>query len=95
MRVRHWRVVSGGDLQSPELRVVGPASPYPLPMSGRSLLCAFRYLAYSSDVGESFRPVANPLWVNASYGVAALYVIGDIAYNGYLAQQQGKNNTVR
>ncbi len=27
-----------------------------------------RYLAYSSDVGEAFRPITTPVFVNAMYG---------------------------
>jgi hypothetical protein len=34
---------------------------------------ATRYLAYSSDVGEAFRPVVPPAMVNASYAVAVGY----------------------
>lgn len=33
-----------------------------------------RYVAYSSDVGESMRPVLKPWMVNATYGVAVGYV---------------------
>lgn len=51
-----------------------------------------RYVAYSSDVGESFRPVANPMWVNASYGIAGLYIVGDVAYHGYQAKQRGHSD---
>jgi hypothetical protein len=39
--------------------------------------------------------VANPLWVNASYVVAAAYVVGDVAYHGYKAKEAGKSTTVR
>lgn len=53
-----------------------------------------RYVAYSSDIGESFRPVANPAWVNASYGVAIAYIVGDVAYHGYKAKEEGKDNVV-
>ncbi|KAM0750782.1 hypothetical protein T439DRAFT_325839 [Meredithblackwellia eburnea MCA 4105] len=45
-----------------------------------------RYLAYSSDVGESFRPVVNPKVVTAAYGVSWAYVIGDVGYEGYKAR---------
>jgi fission process protein 1 len=48
-----------------------------------------RYVAYSSDVGEAFRPVATPLWVKASYGVAWAYIVGDVAWQSRKAQQQG------
>lgn len=50
----------------------------------RSLvLASTRYLAYTSDVGEAFRPVVHPKLVTASYGISWLYVLGDVAYEGY------------
>eukprot|EP00959_Pyramimonas_sp_CCMP1952_P025097 526589-Pyramimonas_sp.AAC.1 len=49
---------------------------------------AIRYAAYSSDVGEALRPVLSPRWVNATYGFAVSYVIGDISYHGYLESQR-------
>ena len=52
-------------------------------------------MAYSSDIGESFRPVANPAWVNASYGLAVAYILGDVAYHGYQAKEAGKSTSVR
>ena len=42
-----------------------------------------RYLAYSSDVGESFRPVLPSQAVLATYGIAIGYVICDISYHVY------------
>jgi len=47
------------------------------------LLPATRYLAYTSDVGEAFRPVVSPKLVTAAYGVSWLYLGGDVAYEGY------------
>ena len=38
---------------------------------------AARYVAYSSDVGESMRPVLRPWMVNATYGIAVGYVLYD------------------
>eukprot|EP00300_Choanocystis_sp_HF-7_P040916 c7508_g1_i1.p1 GENE.c7508_g1_i1~~c7508_g1_i1.p1 ORF type:complete len:211 (-),score=23.90 c7508_g1_i1:66-698(-) len=50
---------------------------------GAAIKAKIRYLAYSSDLGESFRPLL-PRWiVNATYGVAAAYVLGDVAYQTY------------
>ncbi|KAF5561330.1 mitochondrial fission process 1 [Fusarium napiforme] len=49
------------------------------------LLSAHRYVAYTSDIGESFRPVAHPNLVRAAYGVSWLYLIGDVSYEGYKA----------
>jgi hypothetical protein len=38
---------------------------------------AARYVAYSSDVGESMWPVLRPWMVNATYGIAVGYVLHD------------------
>lgn len=46
-----------------------------------------RYLAYSSDVGESFRPVLPSQAVLATYGIAIGYVICDISYHVYQETQ--------
>lgn len=41
-----------------------------------ALRAAHRYLAYTSDVGEAFRPVV-PRWiVRSAYGVSWLYIAG-------------------
>ncbi|KAL8287451.1 hypothetical protein RQP46_003309 [Phenoliferia psychrophenolica] len=45
-----------------------------------------RYLAYTSDVGESFRPVVSPKLVTAAYGVSWAYLIGDVGFEGYKAR---------
>ncbi|KAG6002705.1 hypothetical protein E4U21_002814 [Claviceps maximensis] len=49
------------------------------------LLSAHRYVAYTSDIGESFRPVAHPKLVRAAYGISWLYIIGDVSHEGYRA----------
>lgn len=49
------------------------------------LLSAHRYVAYTSDIGESFRPVAHPWLVRAAYGVSWAYILGDVSYEGYKA----------
>ncbi|OAA48423.1 Mitochondrial 18kDa protein [Metarhizium rileyi] len=49
------------------------------------LLSAHRYVAYTSDIGESFRPVAHPRVVRAAYGISWLYILGDVSYEGYRA----------
>ncbi|KAF9986396.1 hypothetical protein BGZ75_001858 [Mortierella antarctica] len=53
-----------------------------------------RYLAYSSDVGEAFRPITTPVFVNAMYGVSFAYVGFDVAYEGYKAKIAGASNDV-
>jgi fission process protein 1 len=46
---------------------------------------AHRYVAYTSDIGESFRPIAHPYLVKGAYGVSWLYLIGDVSHEGYKA----------
>ena len=42
-----------------------------------------RYLAYTSDVGEAFRPVVHSRIVNLAYLISWSYVAGDVGYHGY------------
>lgn len=49
------------------------------------MLSAHRYVAYTSDIGESFRPVAHPYLVKGAYGVSWLYLTGDVVHEGYKA----------
>ncbi|KZV69232.1 hypothetical protein PENSPDRAFT_581320 [Peniophora sp. CONT] len=48
-----------------------------------------RYLAYTSDVGEAFRPIVPPLVVTAAYGVSWMYLLGDVGYESYKAHRRG------
>lgn len=61
-----------------------------------ALLAAKRYVAYSSDFGEAFRPLADPNFVRASYALAWGYVSYDVfRYTRHirqLHQQQQQNN---
>ncbi|RDW67163.1 mitochondrial fission process 1 family protein [Aspergillus mulundensis] len=47
------------------------------------LLASHRYIAYTSDLGESFRPVAHPYLVRSAYGISWAYILGDVAHEGY------------
>jgi len=49
------------------------------------LVSAHRYVAYTSDIGESFRPVAHPHLVSAAYGISWAYILGDVGHEGYKA----------
>lgn len=49
------------------------------------MLSAHRYVAYTSDIGESFRPVAHPYLVKGAYAVSWLYLAGDVSHEGYKA----------
>jgi fission process protein 1 len=47
-----------------------------------------RYLAYTSDVGEAFRPIAHPRVVTAAYGISWTYVVYDVSKEGYEVSQK-------
>jgi len=49
------------------------------------LRSAHRYVAYTSDIGESFRPVVHPWLIRGAYGVSWLYLTGDVVNEGYKA----------
>ncbi|RSH90344.1 hypothetical protein EHS25_001678 [Saitozyma podzolica] len=48
-----------------------------------------RYTAYTSDVGEAFRPVVPPMVVTAAYGISWAYLIGDVSFTTYKSSQLG------
>mmetsp|Transcript_32174 Transcript_32174/g.77098 ORF Transcript_32174/g.77098 Transcript_32174/m.77098 type:complete len:209 (+) Transcript_32174:24-650(+) len=48
-----------------------------------------RYLAYFSEVGEAFRPVLDPAWVKASYGVTWAYIVGDVSWHAWQTNNEG------
>lgn len=54
------------------------------------MLSAHRYVAYTSDIGESFRPVAHPYLVRGAYGVSWAYLIGDVSYEGFKAYKKNQ-----
>lgn len=54
------------------------------------MLSAHRYVAYTSDIGESFRPVAHPWLVRGAYGVSWAYLIGDVSHEGWKAYQRNQ-----
>ncbi len=49
------------------------------------LISAHRYVAYTSDIGESFRPIAHPILIRSAYAVSWAYILGDVSYEGYKA----------
>ncbi|KAI9264318.1 mitochondrial 18 KDa protein-domain-containing protein [Phascolomyces articulosus] len=59
-----------------------------------AITASSRYLAYTSDVGEAFRPIVSPLVVKAAYGISWAYLGLDVAYEGYKAVQAGKDNAI-
>ncbi|KAK7470941.1 hypothetical protein VKT23_002356 [Stygiomarasmius scandens] len=54
-----------------------------------ALRASTRYIAYTSDVGEAFRPVVPPWVVTAAYGVSWLYLTADVGYESYKAHRRG------
>ncbi|KAH0836972.1 hypothetical protein AYO21_01724 [Fonsecaea monophora] len=54
------------------------------------MLSAHRYVAYTSDIGESFRPVAHPILVRSAYAVSWAYVLGDVGHEGYKAYKRNQ-----
>jgi len=57
------------------------------------MLSAHRYVAYTSDIGESFRPIAHPNLVRGAYGISWAYLIGDVSYEGYKARIRNQKIT--
>ncbi|EPT02841.1 hypothetical protein FOMPIDRAFT_1022717 [Fomitopsis schrenkii] len=55
------------------------------------LRAGHRYIAYTSDIGEAFRPVVPPAVVTAAYGISWLYLGGDVAYESYKAHRRGSS----
>ncbi|KAA8650097.1 hypothetical protein EYZ11_001299 [Aspergillus tanneri] len=55
------------------------------------LLSAHRYVAYTSDIGESFRPVAHPYLVRTAYSISWSYLIGDVVHEGYKAYLRNRH----
>lgn len=55
------------------------------------MLSAHRYVAYTSDIGESFRPVAHPWLVRGAYAISWAYLIGDVSHEGYKAYKKNQS----
>lgn len=63
-----------------------------LHVSNLAGMCAIhRLLAYTSDVGESFRPILPNWVVNAGYAVSIGYVFTDVAYSAKLEHERGSS----
>ena len=81
------------------------ALPHPVPpteedhLAGRyfAYLARFRtivrYLAYTSDVGEAFRPIVSPKIVTGAYAISWGYVICDVSYEGYKDYKKGSDRS--
>lgn len=53
-----------------------------------AITSGIRFSAYSSEVGEAFRPVTKPIVIRTLYGISWSYVLGDVGYAGYKAREQ-------
>ncbi|KIK65567.1 hypothetical protein GYMLUDRAFT_39044 [Collybiopsis luxurians FD-317 M1] len=54
-----------------------------------ALRASSRYIAYTSDIGEAFRPVVPPSLVTAAYAISWIYLTGDVGYETYKAHRKG------
>ena len=59
----------------------------------QAFLVKGRLVAYSSDVGESVRPVVPPSIVRFCYGITWAYVAVDVGFNGFEEQSKGSPPT--
>jgi fission process protein 1 len=77
MRPKHFR---GTDTTDTSMRYAAYAN-----RIRTIMLSAQRYVAYTSDIGESFRPVAHPWLVRGAYTISWAYLVGDVSHEGYKA----------
>lgn len=54
------------------------------------LQASHRYVAYTSDIGESFRPVAHPYLVTMGYAVSWMYLVGDSSYAAWKVKMKSE-----
>jgi len=59
-----------------------------------ALVAAQRYLAYTSDFGEAFRPVVHSYVVKAAYGISWAYVIGDVGVEAMRERERGSSSDI-
>ncbi|SCV05778.1 LANO_0H14972g1_1 [Lachancea nothofagi CBS 11611] len=58
-------------------------------------MASHRYVAYTSDIGESFRPIFPPAMVKYGYGISWAYILGDVSYMSWMAKlrKEGRYRT--
>jgi len=56
------------------------------------VMASSRYMAFTSDVGEAFRPVVPVSIVRTTYAISWGYCAFDVAYEGYHDYKNGKSN---
>ncbi|KAJ5486291.1 hypothetical protein N7530_000591 [Penicillium desertorum] len=82
------RALKDGGKREPEKEGRGTTQGSAMPRTPRIrtiLLSAHRYVAYTSDIGESFRPIAHPWLVRSAYTISWTYLLGDVGHEGYKA----------
>lgn len=83
------------DLSDPKAVYIDEALRY-LGYGGRLRTIAIatsRYLAFTSDLGEAFRPIIHPRFVTATYAVSWLYCSTDVALYAYRDWAEGSTST--
>lgn len=78
------------DLQDGPARFLGLAGRVGVVLA-RTAKAGSRYIAYSSDVGEAFRPLVSPSFVRATYGIAYAYVMCDVTMAVYGEHQRSQD----
>eukprot|EP01126_Amoeba_proteus_P051968 TRINITY_DN6246_c0_g1_i8.p1 TRINITY_DN6246_c0_g1~~TRINITY_DN6246_c0_g1_i8.p1 ORF type:complete len:329 (-),score=67.85 TRINITY_DN6246_c0_g1_i8:64-933(-) len=95
--LRRWDTNNDGKLDEEEIRVLlqdVKTTDTALRYTGYSFALrtlirdGLRYAAYTSDVGESFRPLVARRLVQLTYGISWGYVLGDVVWEGYKASYQ-------
>jgi fission process protein 1 len=75
-------------VDNPALRAAGYAGRVGR-LLGTFLAKGSRYVAYTSDVGEAFRPVVDVRYVRAGYAISWAYVLTDVSLQSHWARQRG------
>eukprot|EP00760_Papus_ankaliazontas_P004466 PhM_4_TR11905/c0_g1_i1/m.27170/K17981/MTFP1, MTP18; mitochondrial fission process protein 1 len=59
----------------------------------KKLALGVRYSAYTSDVGEAFRPITSPWIVRGAYAISWSYVTADVSIAAYKEYEMGSDTT--
>jgi fission process protein 1 len=77
-------------VDNPYIRVAGYAARISR-LLGPMVAGGSRYLAYTSDVGEAFRPVVPLTIVRAGYAISWTYVLADVALQAKKARDENRD----
>jgi len=78
-------------LENPALRMAGYAARVSR-LVGTAFSKGVRYTAYTSDVGEAFRPVVPVSWVRAGYAISWTYVLTDVGLQVKWAKEKNQDH---